>query len=65
VTKVSNSVAYASGLVYKLVKAAVDQTEVSYGLMLLGIKSTLLALCTWCKCVCVSIDLHNFQLFRV
>lgn len=47
-TKVSNSVAYASGLVYILVSAAVDQTEVSYGLMLLGIKSTLLALRSWC-----------------
>lgn len=47
-TKVSNSVAYASGLVYILVSAAVNQTEVSYGLMLLGIKSTLLALRTWC-----------------
>lgn len=46
-TKVSNSVAYAAGLVYIPVSAAVDQTEVSYGLMLLGIKSTLLALCTY------------------
>lgn len=49
--------AFENELVYRLVRAAVDQIEVSYGLMLLGIKSTHLARrhTAWCECVCVTI----------